>query len=88
MLHHEAFLRYREELTHHEAELRDLTEKSDTYKLLSEKIQADLVMARDEHAEMTEQAFQVLHNSKDELEIITNDLILQVRQRLEQIGEL
>ncbi|XP_019260643.1 PREDICTED: uncharacterized protein LOC109238608 [Nicotiana attenuata] len=66
LLHHEAFLRYREELTHHEAEVRDLTEKSDSYKLLSEKLQADLVTARDEHAEMFE----------------------QVRQRLEQIGQL
>ncbi|XP_070049457.1 uncharacterized protein [Nicotiana tomentosiformis] len=46
VLHHETFLRYREELTHHEAEVWDLTEKSDTYKLLSEKLQADLVQQR------------------------------------------
>ncbi|XP_070046743.1 uncharacterized protein [Nicotiana tomentosiformis] len=56
VLHHETFLRYREELTHHEAEVRDLTEKSDTYNLLSEKLQADLVTAQNEHAEMAEQA--------------------------------
>ncbi|XP_070002533.1 MAR-binding filament-like protein 1-1 [Nicotiana sylvestris] len=55
VLHHEAFLRYRKELTHREDEVRDLTEKNDTYKLLSEKLQADLVMARDKHAEMAEQ---------------------------------
>ncbi|XP_070050371.1 filament-like plant protein 1 [Nicotiana tomentosiformis] len=53
MLHHEAFLRIWEE---HEAEVRDLTTKSDTYKLLSEKLRADLVTTRDEHAEMAEQA--------------------------------
>nr|XP_016439293.1 PREDICTED: uncharacterized protein LOC107765188 [Nicotiana tabacum] len=52
VLHHEAFLRIREE---HEAEVRNLTEKSDTYKLLSEKLQTDLVTDRDEHAEMAEQ---------------------------------
>ncbi|XP_019223659.1 PREDICTED: uncharacterized protein LOC109205408 [Nicotiana attenuata] len=36
VLHHEAFLRIREE---RKAEVRDLTEKNDTYKLLSEKLQ-------------------------------------------------
>ncbi|XP_070049099.1 uncharacterized protein [Nicotiana tomentosiformis] len=30
----------------------------------------------------------MLHDSEDELEITTNDPILQVRQRLEQIGDL
>ncbi|XP_019225325.1 PREDICTED: uncharacterized protein LOC109206910 [Nicotiana attenuata] len=85
VLHNEAFLRYREELTGHEAEVWDLTEKSDTYKLLSEKLQDDLVTARDEHAE---QVYRMLHGSEDELEIMTNDPILQVQQRLEQIGEL
>ncbi|XP_070046841.1 protein WEAK CHLOROPLAST MOVEMENT UNDER BLUE LIGHT-like 1 [Nicotiana tomentosiformis] len=88
VLYYEAFLRYREEFTYHEAEVRDLTEKSDTYKLLSEKLQADLVTARAEHAEMDEQVFRVLHDSEDELKILTNDPILQLRQRLEQIGEL
>nr|XP_009608700.1 uncharacterized protein LOC104102643 isoform X1 [Nicotiana tomentosiformis]XP_016461649.1 PREDICTED: uncharacterized protein LOC107784961 isoform X1 [Nicotiana tabacum] len=57
VLHHEAFLRIRKE---HEDEVRDLTEKSDTYKLLSEKRRADLVTARDEHAEMAEQVQQRL----------------------------
>ncbi|XP_070035294.1 protein gar2-like [Nicotiana tomentosiformis] len=53
VLNHEAFLQIREE---HEAEVQNLTEKSDSYKLLSEKLQVDLVMARDEHSEMAEQA--------------------------------
>ncbi|XP_070049941.1 uncharacterized protein [Nicotiana tomentosiformis] len=82
VLHHEAFLRIREE---HKAEVRDLTEKNDTYNVLSEKLQANLVTSRDEHAEMAEQVFRVLHDSEDELETTTNDPILQVRQRLEQI---
>ncbi|XP_070040507.1 uncharacterized protein [Nicotiana tomentosiformis] len=45
-------------------------------------------MAWDEHEEMAEQVFRILHDSEDELEITTNDLNLQVRQRLEQIGQL
>ncbi|XP_070019384.1 uncharacterized protein [Nicotiana sylvestris] len=85
VLHHEAFLRIWEE---RKAEVRNFTEKSNTYKLLSENLQADLMTARDEHAEMAGQVFRVLHDSEDELEIITNDPILQVRQRLEQIKDL
>ncbi|XP_070048873.1 uncharacterized protein [Nicotiana tomentosiformis] len=63
VLHHEAFLRIREE---HDAEVRNLTKKSDSYKLLSEKLRADLTAAREEHEEIAE----------------------QVRQRIEQIGQL
>ncbi|XP_075095776.1 uncharacterized protein LOC142173836 isoform X2 [Nicotiana tabacum] len=55
VLHHKAFLRIREE---HNAEVRSLTEKSDSYKLLSEKLRADLTSAREEHEEMAEQVWQ------------------------------
>ncbi|XP_070046959.1 uncharacterized protein [Nicotiana tomentosiformis] len=55
VLHHEAFLRIREE---HDAEVRSLTKKSDSYKLLSEKLRADLTAAREEHEEMAEQVRQ------------------------------
>ncbi|XP_070048909.1 uncharacterized protein [Nicotiana tomentosiformis] len=85
MLRHEAFLRIREE---HEAELRSLTENSDTYKLVSEKLRADLAMTQNEHAEMAEQVFQVLHDTEDELEITNDDPIMQARQSLENIGRL
>ncbi|XP_070036487.1 uncharacterized protein [Nicotiana tomentosiformis] len=85
VLHQEAFLRIREE---HKAEVRDLTEKSDSYKLLTEKLRADLAATRDEHEEMAEQVFRILHDSEYELEITTNNPILQVRQRLEHIGRL
>ncbi|XP_070032488.1 interactor of constitutive active ROPs 3-like [Nicotiana tomentosiformis] len=53
VLHHEAFLRIWEE---HEAEIQNLFEKSDTYKLHSEKLRADLATTRDKHTEMAEQA--------------------------------
>ncbi|XP_070057690.1 uncharacterized protein [Nicotiana tomentosiformis] len=82
LLHHEAFFRIWEE---HEAEVRELTEKGDTYRLLSEKLRANLKAAQSEHIEMAKQVFRVLHDSEDKLEIVTNDPILQVRQMLEQI---
>nr|XP_009776062.1 PREDICTED: uncharacterized protein LOC104225878 [Nicotiana sylvestris] len=55
VLHHEAFLQIREQLSQHEVEVRELNEKRDIYKLLSEKLQAKLEAARSEHAEMAEQ---------------------------------
>ncbi|XP_070046442.1 uncharacterized protein [Nicotiana tomentosiformis] len=57
ILHHEAFLRIREE---HEAEVWDLTEKSNSYKLLSEKLRVDLAAARDENEEMAEQVDELM----------------------------
>lgn len=60
VLHHETFYRYREELTHHEAEVWYLTKKRDTYELLGEKLQVELEMARNEHAEMPKQVQQRL----------------------------
>ncbi|XP_070031744.1 uncharacterized protein [Nicotiana tomentosiformis] len=57
VLHHEAFLRIREE---HEAQVWNLTEKSDSYKLLSKQLLADLAAARDEHQEMAEQADELM----------------------------
>jgi len=85
VLHHEAFFRIWEE---HELEVWELTEKGDTYKLVSEKLWADLEAAQNEHVEMAEQVFRVLHDSRVELEIVTNDLIIHVRHKLEQIGQL
>ncbi|XP_070039696.1 uncharacterized protein [Nicotiana tomentosiformis] len=55
VLHHEAFLQIQEE---HDAEVQSLTEKSDPYKLLSEKLRPDLTAAREEHEEMAEQVRQ------------------------------
>ncbi|XP_070052003.1 uncharacterized protein [Nicotiana tomentosiformis] len=71
VLHHEAFLRIREE---HEAEVRNLTEKSDSYKLLSKKLRVDLAMDRDEHEELAEQVRQRLEQ--------IGRLILQVDELL------
>ncbi|XP_070034407.1 uncharacterized protein [Nicotiana tomentosiformis] len=57
VLHHKAFFRIQEE---HEAEVRELTEKGDTYRLLSEKLRVNLEAAQSEHIEMDEQVRQRL----------------------------
>nr|XP_016465711.1 PREDICTED: coiled-coil domain-containing protein 186-like [Nicotiana tabacum] len=65
VLHHETFLRYRDELNQLEAEVRELTEKRDTYKFLSEQregeaksLRAELEVAQKEHADLVEQVQQ------------------------------
>jgi len=72
VLHNKTFLRYREELSKHEVKVQELTEKSDTYKLLSEKLQAELKMAQKEHAEWVEQVGRVLEDSDDDLDTLAN----------------
>ncbi|XP_070049084.1 uncharacterized protein [Nicotiana tomentosiformis] len=59
VLYHETFLQFWEELTQHEAEVRELTEKRDSYKLLSEKLSAESETAREEHAEWAEQVKKI-----------------------------
>ncbi|XP_070036661.1 uncharacterized protein [Nicotiana tomentosiformis] len=65
VLHHETFLRYRDELNQLEAEVRELTEKRDTYKFLSEQregeaksLRAELEAAQKDHADLVEQVQQ------------------------------
>ncbi|XP_070054919.1 uncharacterized protein [Nicotiana tomentosiformis] len=62
VLHHVTFLRYWDELNQLEAEVRGLTEKRNTYKLLSEQhegeaksLRAELEVARKEHTDLVEQ---------------------------------
>ncbi|XP_070034505.1 uncharacterized protein [Nicotiana tomentosiformis] len=62
VLHHEAFIRIREE---HDAEVRSLTEKSESYKLLSEKLRADLTAAREEHEDMVKQVDGLLAEAEE-----------------------
>nr|XP_016500152.1 PREDICTED: myosin heavy chain, embryonic smooth muscle isoform-like [Nicotiana tabacum] len=59
VLHHESFLRYRAEVNQLEAEIKELAEKRDMYKLLSEQhegvvknLQAELDTAQKEHADL------------------------------------
>ncbi|XP_070009660.1 uncharacterized protein [Nicotiana sylvestris] len=62
VLHHKAFLRAREE---RKVEVQGLTKKCNTHKILSEKLQVDLLEARNAHEEMAEQARQRLEQIKD-----------------------
>ncbi|XP_070034984.1 uncharacterized protein [Nicotiana tomentosiformis] len=94
VLHQETFLRYRDELNQLEAEVRELTEKRDTYKLLSEQregeansLRAELEATQKEHADLVEQVkfFEV---SDDELDIVTNGRNPQVQQKIDRIDQL
>nr|XP_009594334.1 tropomyosin, muscle-like [Nicotiana tomentosiformis] len=57
---------------------RELTKKRDTYKLLNERLLAELEVARKEHTEWVERVNRVLKDSDDELDSMANDSILQV----------
>ncbi|XP_070047128.1 interactor of constitutive active ROPs 4-like [Nicotiana tomentosiformis] len=77
-----------------EAEARELTEKKETYKLLSEQheeaiknLRAELDAAQKEYADLVEQElfFEV---SDDDLAIATNDQTSQVQQKVDRIDQL
>ncbi|XP_070035056.1 uncharacterized protein [Nicotiana tomentosiformis] len=93
VLHHETFLRYRDELNQLEAEVRGLTEKRDTYKLLNEQheeeakgLRAELEAARKEHADLVEQV-KIFEVSDDEIDTVTNGRNLQVQQKIDRIDQ-
>nr|XP_016439238.1 PREDICTED: uncharacterized protein LOC107765145 [Nicotiana tabacum] len=88
VLHHEGFLRYREEFKHHEAETREFVEKKDAYKLLNEKSQDELEAARREHSDLVEQVKIVFEISDDESDLVTNDLCPQLQKQLDVIKKL
>ncbi|XP_070039100.1 uncharacterized protein [Nicotiana tomentosiformis] len=74
VLYHEAFLRYRDDLKQLEAGVRELTEKRDAFKLLSEQfegetknLRAELEVARKDHADLVEQ----LRAAKERAEVQT-----------------
>ncbi|XP_070035594.1 uncharacterized protein [Nicotiana tomentosiformis] len=91
VLHHETFLRYRDELNQLEAEVKGLIEKRYTYKLLSEQregeaksLRAELEVARKEHADLVEQV-KIFEVSDDELDTVTNGRNPQVQQNIDRI---
>ncbi|XP_070039587.1 protein BLISTER-like [Nicotiana tomentosiformis] len=88
MLHHEAFLRYREEFKSHEAETRELAEKRDAYKLLNEKSQAELEAARRKNFDLVKQVRIVFEVSDDKSDLIANDPCPQDQKKLDVIKQL
>ncbi|XP_070055287.1 uncharacterized protein [Nicotiana tomentosiformis] len=94
VLHHETFLRYRDELSQLEAKAKELTEKRSLYKLLSvqregeiKSLQAELDMAQKEHADMLEQV-KILEISDYELDTASNVQNPQVQQKIDRVDQL
>ncbi|XP_070055028.1 uncharacterized protein [Nicotiana tomentosiformis] len=94
VLHHETFLRYRDELNQLEAEVKLLIEKRDKYKLLSDQregeakgLRAELEAARKEQADLVEQV-KLFEVSDDELDTMTNGWNLEVQQKIDRIDQL
>ncbi|XP_070036531.1 uncharacterized protein [Nicotiana tomentosiformis] len=94
VLHHETFLRYREELSLLEAKAKELIEKREMYKLLIEQregevksLRAELKVARKEHDDLVEQV-KIFELSDEELDLVTNDRNLQVQQKIDQVAQL
>ncbi|XP_070035141.1 uncharacterized protein [Nicotiana tomentosiformis] len=88
------FLRHRDDLKQLEAEVRELTEKRDAFKLLSEQLEGEvknlcteLEVARKDHADLVEQV-KVFDVSDDEFDSVTDGQNLQVQQKLDRINQL
>lgn len=95
MLHHETFLRYQKKLNQPKAETRELIERKDDYKLLSEqhegkvkKLKGDLEAARKEYANLVEQVRRVFEVSDDESDTVANGPNPHVQQKIDQIRQL
>ncbi|XP_019237754.1 PREDICTED: MAP7 domain-containing protein 1-like [Nicotiana attenuata] len=95
VLHHESFLRYRAEFNQleAEAEARELAEKRDMHKLLSEQhegavknLRVELDAAQKEHADLLEQV-KIFKVNDDDLDTATNDQTLQVQQKIDRIDQ-
>nr|XP_016472395.1 PREDICTED: myosin-2 heavy chain-like [Nicotiana tabacum] len=91
MLHHKAFLMYRDDLKQLEAEVREFIEKRDAFKFLSEQLEeeaknlrAELEIARKDHADLVEKV-KVFEVSIDEFDSVTDGQNSQVQQKLDQI---
>ncbi|XP_070042838.1 uncharacterized protein [Nicotiana tomentosiformis] len=94
VLHHESFLWYRVEANQLEAEVRELAEKRDMYKLLSEQSEkgvkslwVELDTAQKEHADLVEHV-KIFEVSDDDLDMATNDQTSQVQQKVDGINQL
>nr|XP_016512349.1 PREDICTED: putative protein tag-278 [Nicotiana tabacum] len=94
VLHLETFLRYRDELSQLKAEVKELAEKREMYKLLNEQregevknLRAELDTAKKEHAALVEQV-NIFEVSDDGLCMVTNGQNSQVHQKLDRIDQL
>ncbi|XP_070057866.1 uncharacterized protein [Nicotiana tomentosiformis] len=94
MLHYETFLRYRDDLSQLEAEVKEITKKRNMYNLLSEQregevknLQAELDTTQKEHADLMEQV-KIFEVSDGKLCIATNGQNPQVQQKVDRVDQL
>ncbi|XP_070057878.1 protein CROWDED NUCLEI 1-like [Nicotiana tomentosiformis] len=95
VLHHEALLQSRGELSRYEAEVRRLTEERDAFKLLSEqrkgevkRLRAELEASQKEQTELAEQVKKIFEFNDIDSGVMANNSIPQVEQKLNVIRQL
>ncbi|XP_070039142.1 uncharacterized protein [Nicotiana tomentosiformis] len=95
VLHHEAFLQFRGDLSRYEAEVQRLTEDRDAFKLLSEqregevkRLWAEFEASRKEHAELAEQVKRIFEFNDIYSGVMANSSIPQVEQKLDVIRKI
>ncbi|XP_070046330.1 uncharacterized protein [Nicotiana tomentosiformis] len=94
ILHHESFLQYRFEVNQLELEIKELAQKRDMYKLLSEQheevaknFQAELDAAQKEHTDLVEKVKVFEVRNKGPVAEANNNTS-QVQQKIDQIDQL
>ncbi|XP_070034481.1 uncharacterized protein [Nicotiana tomentosiformis] len=94
VLHHEIFLRYKDELSQLKDEAKELTEKRNMYKLLSEQregeiksLRAELDAAEKEHVDLLEYVKKIKVGD-DELDTVSNGQNPQVQQKIDRVEQL
>ncbi|XP_070056827.1 interactor of constitutive active ROPs 3-like [Nicotiana tomentosiformis] len=94
VLHHETFLRYRDVLSQPEADVKELVEKRDMYKLLNEhregegkNLRVELDATQKEHANLVEY-LKIFEVSDDELDMVSNGQNPQVQQKVDRVDQL
>ncbi|XP_070036186.1 GRIP domain-containing protein RUD3-like [Nicotiana tomentosiformis] len=94
VFYHKNFLRYRDELSQLEAEVKELAKKRSMYELLSDQreeevksLRAELDAAQKEHADLLEQ-LKIFEVSDDEIDMVSNGQNPQVQQKVDRVDQL
>ncbi|XP_070015292.1 peroxisomal and mitochondrial division factor 1-like [Nicotiana sylvestris] len=90
VLHNETFLRYQDEMSQLEAEVKELVEKRDIYKLLSEQcegevksLRAELDTAQKEHADLVEQELRTAKSVAEITRANAEEMVAQYKSNVE-----
>ncbi|XP_070044491.1 uncharacterized protein [Nicotiana tomentosiformis] len=94
VLHHEAFLRYQDDLKQLKVRVRELTKNTDAFKLLSEQLEGEtknlhveLEVARKDHVDLVEKV-NVFEVCDAEFDSVTDGQNPHVQQKLDRITQL